>query len=224
MFGLFKKRAKESHPDLRDMLFGDVPLENWRSSNAVANASEPWSSFAEARAALGEDDRESAIASLRRITKMEGLESRQLLQAWHFLRGLGVQPDPGHAKHVRGVVLEVQLNSGLDTLAAYDDHRARYLNHGGKVIVWETTHPDIDPLIDALLAAGQRVADMIGPWEEARRGPPAQGYVRLNMLTDSGLHFGEGPMSGLSTDERGGPIIAAGTRLMQALVARATSS
>ena len=78
--------------------------------------------------------------------------------------------------------------------------------------------------IDALLTAGQRVADAIGPWKEPRRGPPPNGHVRLNMLTASGLHFGEGPFEILSTDPTGGPVIAAGTVLMQALIAHAQAT
>ncbi len=103
-----------------------------------------------------------------------------------------------------GVVLEVQMRTGLDTLAAYADHTARYINHGGKLIVWEASGNDMDQRIDALLNAGQLVANAIGRWEEPRRGPPPKGHVRLNMLTPSGLHFGEGPFEILSTDPMGG--------------------
>ncbi len=43
--------------------------------------------------------------------------------------------------------------------------------------------------------------------------------VRLNMLTPSGLHFGEGPFQVLAGDPMGGPIVAAALALMQRLIA-----
>ena len=47
---------------------------------------------------------------------------------------------------------------------------------------------------------------------------PAQGNVRLSMLTPSGIHFGEGDMNVLSADPMGGPVIAAAAQLLSALV------
>jgi len=224
MFGLFKKPAKPDFSEIRDFLFGDVAITAWRPKDGRSEAAEPWLGFEAARAALESGDTASAISALQGIAARHPLESRQYLQAWYFLRQLGVQPDLNRAKDVVGVVLEVHLQSGLDTLAAYADHTARYINHGGKLIVWETSISDMDQRIDALLSAGQRIADAIGPWEEPRRGPPPKGHVRLNMLTASGLHFGEGPFEILSTDPMGGPVIATGTVLMQALIARAQAT
>lgn len=227
MFGLFKKKKSEPpqpqpFAEIREMLFGDVPLERWRPADGAAHEG-PWAAFDEARSALSRNDRASTEQTLRQLLSSPDLESRQRLQAWHVLRQIGVQPDAAEAKQVLGVVLEVPLDAGLDTLAAYRDYGARFISHGGKMIVWETRDPQIDACIDELLAAGQRVADVIGPWLEPRRGPPAQGDVRLNLLTPSGLHFGEGPFEVLSRDGMGGPLIAAGTRLMQALIERASN-
>jgi hypothetical protein len=203
------------------MLFGDVPLASWKPRDGSAGEG-PWENFDVARAALAQNDTNTAVVALRRVAGSNDVEPRQYLQAWHFLRQLGVQPGPAEGKRVRGVILEVSLEGGLDTLAAYDDGNARYINHGGNLIVWETAaDPEIGGLIRALIAEGQRVAELIGPWEEARRPAPPTHHIRLNMLTASGLHFGEGPMAGLSTDPKGGPLIHAGTRLMQALIARA---
>ncbi|MDM7916588.1 MAG: hypothetical protein ACE15D_13555 [Candidatus Eisenbacteria bacterium] len=212
-------------PDLRDMLFADVPLAEWTPSDevvAAAAGSEAWRGFEDARGALARGDRNEAVRLLREIAGRSDLESRQTLQAWHFMREMGVEPGPGEGKRVRGVVLEVHLPEGLDTLAAYADRTARFLHHGGAVILWEAAGSDatIDGLIDALIEEGQRVADVIGPWAGARRGAPPAGSARINMLTASGLHFGEAPLDVLSKDPMGGPVIAAGTRLMRALIER----
>jgi hypothetical protein len=210
VFRFFKKKpATPAFDEIRELLFGDAPLSTWSSSE---------SSFELARAAQASGDNDGAIAALRNVVEAQNLESRHCLQAWHFLRQLGVSPDPALAKQVLGVVLEVHLDAGLDTLAAYADHTARYINHGGRPIVWETAQPKMNSLIDALLSAGQRIADVIGPWAEPRRGPPLKSHIRLNMLTRSGLHFGEGPFTGLAADAMAAPAIDAGTLLMKALV------
>jgi hypothetical protein len=214
LFNFFKKKAppKPAFDEIRDVLFGDAPLELW-------GASQP--GFEQARAAQARRDRAATIAALQSVNQTQGLEARQYLQAWHFLRELGVKPDAAQAKEVLGVVLEVHLGAGLDTLAAYADHSARYINQSGKLIVWEADEPQMSTLIDALLEAGQHIAEVIGPSKEPRRGPPPKGHVRLNMLTRSGLHFGEGPFSEFSKDPMAAPTINAGTSLLTALVTRA---
>ena len=203
---------------LRDTLFGDVPLAQW---GAGAGDAPPWSHFEAARRALARIDRAATIAALRAVLAIPDAESRQALQAWHSLRALGKAPPAGEAKRVLGVVLEVHIEAGLDVLAAYADHKARFLSHGGSVIVWETPEPAMDERIDALLRAGQTVTDRIGPWTEPRRGPPPKGDVRINFLTPSGLHFGEGGFDVLDRDPLAHPVIVSGTMLMQALTERA---
>jgi hypothetical protein len=221
----FRKRAKsepagpESAP-LRELLFGDVPLASWGTQEGASHEP-PWSHFETARGALVRGDRGAATAALRAVLALPEAESRQTLQAWHFLRELGEAPPPGEAKRVLGVVLEVHIDAGLDVLAAYADHRARFLSHGGSTIVWETREPAMDRLVDALLRAGQTVTDRIGPWTDARRGPPAKGDLRLSFLTPSGLHFGEGGFDVLDRDPMAHPVIVAGTQLMQALTQHA---
>lgn len=205
----------------RELLFGDVALPDWTPGNDDDASIEPWRSFVTAGAALANGDPATATTLLRQIADTPDLESRHTLQAWHTLRQLGTYPEAGIAKRVLGVVLEVQLDGGLDTLAAYADHTTRYFNHGGNVIVWDAPDAAIGRLIDDLLQAGQQVADRIGPWEGPRRPAPPTGSIRLNLLTPSGLHFGEGPFAALSADPMGGPLIQAGTNLMQALIARA---
>jgi hypothetical protein len=153
----------------------------------------------------------------QQILGMQGLESRHYLQAWHFLRQLGVIPPADRAKTVYGVVVEVGMKNGADLLAAYLDHTARYLNYSGAGVIWE--HPDtsLDAQMDALLSAGQAVANQIGPWDQPRPAVPGPDYVRLNMLTPSGLHFGYGPFETLAKDPMGKAIIDPATQLMVSL-------
>jgi hypothetical protein len=215
---LRRRRAPEhpAPPAIRDVLFGDTPADRWPPADGQAMA-EPWASFVAAREHLAAGRRGEAIAVYRRIAGTAGLEPRHHLQAWHALRGLGVTPDASLAKQVLGVVVEVPMNGGLDLLAAYADRSARYFNYSGAGVVWE--HPDdrLDGVIDVLLAAGRTVAGKIGPWDGERPGPPPPGQIRLNLLTPSGLHFGQAPFDALAADPLGGPAVMAATSLMKQL-------
>lgn len=208
-------KNKESNPNnpFRETLFGDVPLSTW----AEASAGEPWTSFSTASNFLGQGDRAGAISTLRTIVDQPGLESRHYLQAWCGLRELGVQPPADRAKHVYGVVVDVPVNTGLDTLAAYEDRHARYLNFSGAAILWEAPDTRMDGHIEELLSAGRKLAELIGPWEGSRPAVPP-GQARISLLTSSGLHFGQAPLAALTEDPMAAPLFDAATRLMQALI------
>jgi len=181
------------HRDLRDTLFGDAPLEQWLRVGAETMAAEPWASFGRAGRFMDSGDFRSAIVALRGILEMPKLESRHSLQSYHFLQTMGVAAPQGNAKDVLGVVVEYGMPEGLDLLAAWADHHARYYNYSGAGVVWERPNDALDSAIDDLLAAGRVVARAIGPWAGARPPAPPMGQVRLNLLTPSGLHFGQGP-------------------------------
>jgi hypothetical protein len=148
-----------------------------------------------------------------------GLESRHYLQAWMGLVSFGVRPVGSEAKHLYGVVLDMPVPGGLDTVAAYEDRSVRYLNFSGAAVIWE--HPDssLDSEIQAFLGAGRQLLAMIGPWE-GPRPPLPSGQARISLLTPSGLHFGQADPSLLSRDRMAAPVLQAATELMQALIAR----
>jgi hypothetical protein len=219
MFDSFRKKTSAS-PDpqplpIRDLLFGDLPPSEWPRGFSTA---QPWCSFVEARdhREAGETDR--AIRLLRGILAMSDLESRHYLQAWHFLRALGVEPSDEEGKRLYGVVVEVGMEQGTDIVAAYADHSARYFNYSGAAVIWERPDDRLDGAIDELLEAGRRVVVQIGPWEGERPSAPPTGQVRISMLTPSGLHFGQGDFEVLAADPLGGPMISGGMKLMMALI------
>jgi hypothetical protein len=194
-------------------------MSAWPSS--VSNQlGEPWTSFVKAREHAGAGNSASSTNVLRQILKMPNLESRHYLQAWHFLKQMGQQPEDGEGKRLYGVVVEVGMENGLDILAAYVDGTARYFNYTGAAIIWERPDDSLDTTIETLLVLGQRVANEIGPWDGDRPAAPASGDVRINLLLPSGLHFGQGTFEQLASDGMGGPLIAAATELMQALIAK----
>lgn len=216
MFNLFKKKEPPVRQlTIRDTLFGDMPMSAWPQGEDVTD--EPWLSFIKARDLLNKKDKSSAITALQQITEMLGLEPRHTLQAWHFLRQLGINPPAEKAKVVYGVIVEVGMQNGADIVAAYNDCTARYINYTGAGVIWEHPNDSLDSKIKALLDAGQAVANRIGPWEQERPGPPENHNVRLSMLTPSGLHFGYGGFQTLSNEPMGKAIIDPATALMLSL-------
>lgn len=220
MFNLFAKDRSDQPLQIRDALFGDMPLAAFLGAKQQAHEPEPWASFERARTLLESKDSQGARQILHAILDLPQLESRFYLQAWHLLRAIGEQPAADKAKQLLGVVVEVGVPRGLDLVAAYADHHARYYNFSGAGVVWEHPNNSLDGAIDTLLKLGASVVRAIGPWKEARPGPPAKDQVRLNFLTPSGLHFGQGPMANLSKDPMAGPVLAAAFQLMQQLIAQ----
>ena len=213
------KKAAAPIQNLRETFFGDLPLAIWASSRGGA----PWDSFGQAATRLDQADKAGAIDLLQSIVQRSGLESRHYLQAWSSLRALGVPPPAGDAKHVYGVVVDVPVESGLDTLAAYEDGTARYINFSGAVIIWGVPDAAMKSRIDKLLAAGNTLASLIGPWEGIRPALPP-GQARISLLTPTGLHFGQAPIETLTYDAMAMPVIAAATELMQALIQTSRAS
>jgi len=211
-------------PNLRDMLFADESLPEAARHGEGPTASEPWSHLAAAQQAASQGDQTTAIRELQKVLGTDGLESRVYLQTWHCLRALGVSPPPETARKVQGVVVEVALDGGLDLVAAYADHSARYFNYAGGGVIWEGADAEISKVIDALLANGQSIVDRIGLWDGARPPAPPTGSVRINLLTFGGLYFGQGEFDALARDPLGGPAIGGAFALMQALIAKQTAA
>lgn len=216
---MFKKLFSRPQPSssLRDVVFGDCPIEQWPPDDSGEG---PFADFVLARQLLRAGDPSAAADLWRLIANTPGIESRHRAQAWTFLRASGQLPPTESAKSILGVVVEVAMREGLDLLAAYPDLTARYMNYSGAGVVWE--HPDnsLNQSITLVMREAAALVQRIGPWTEPRPGPPRPGNVRLNMITPSGLHFGEGSMQAIASDPIGGRLFHAATQLMQALIAK----
>ncbi len=145
-----------------------------------------------------------------------------------------------------GSFVDVGFDAGTDTLAAYEDGTARYLNQAGGGIVWETADETIGASIEALIQAGQAVAERSGALDGPRPPAPPAGGASIWLLTDGGIHLGSGPFGALaqspcpsrradplvpssrtvsrSADPLGGPVIAAATELMRLLIERSATA
>jgi hypothetical protein len=223
LFGFLKPTPPPPPPPqragTRDALFGDIPLPRLLGMfKPEALSIEPWKTLHRASNAMNSSDSQAAVQALRSLLETPQLESRVILQIWHALRSLGEKPPEAIQKQLLGVVVEVGMPKGLDLLAAYADHRARYCNYSGAGIVWERPNDTLDESIDDVLRKGSEVVSKIGPWRGVRPPAPGDGQARINLLTPSGLHFGEGTMDQLGKDPMGGAVLGAAISLMQRLI------
>lgn len=160
-------------------------------------------------------------AALAAIAADEAVESRLRIVAFRRLRESGDGPQATDDSPLLGVVVEVALPEGLDTLAAYADGGVRYVNRGGGMSVIEP-----GPLLEqvhGLLASARPVVATIGPWQDERLPPPPPGNVRLTFLVGADLYFGQGPTDAIAADLLAGPVLTAATELLTAVVELSTA-
>jgi hypothetical protein len=158
-------------------------------------------------------------ADVEQIANDEKEESRLRLLAFNYLRSRNVKVPE---RHLLGVVVEVPLGGGLDALAVFADGRIRYINHSGKLAIFEATPDAMSEERTALMQASERAVAKIGPWDKPRRPPPVEGNIRLTFLVSDGLYFGEGPSMAIEQDPIGGPVMRAATQLLVKIVGATT--
>lgn len=155
--------------------------------------------------------------ALRRLAEDVSGEAR--VRALAF-RELQAQGHAVPARQLLGVVVEVPLDSGLDTLAAYADGSARFIHGSGRMSFVEGPDSAVQPVVQRLLAASQAVVDVIGPTDQPRRPAPRRN-VRMSFIVSDGLYFGEGPMEALMGDDMAGPVLRNALNLLNEITALA---
>lgn len=183
----------------------------------------PWTLFVSANEKRKSGQSDAAIADLQAVIALPDQETRVYLWAWHNLRALGVSPPAAQNHQVRGLVIETPAKNRREILAAYADYSARYFNYTGSILVWQQSDPLVNELIDKLLVSARPVLKKAQPWNKPEPGPPAPGLTRISILTDFGLHFGQGPYKALARDNLGGLPLENSARLLKALVDRAVA-
>lgn len=154
------------------------------------------------------------LKKLRELANTGSIESRLRILAFNELKQHHALPKK---KQLLGIIVEVSLEQGLDTLAVYRDLSTRYINQSGKLFIWETPKPGIEVKIQKLFQETQPIIEKIGPWGKPRLPPPPTGQVRLTFLVSDGLYFGQGTMRELSRSPLAGPVVTAATELLFAL-------
>ncbi|MBD8871828.1 hypothetical protein [Rhodanobacter sp. DHB23] len=172
----------------------------------TARSNEPWSNL------LAEHPDSVALQSLAMDETQEG---RVRALAYGRLRAAGALVP---TKKTLAVIVEVQLQHGLDVLAVFAEGGVRYLNQSGKIAIFEGAGHPVEKLAHDMLKVAQPIVDRIGPWEKGRLPPPKKGNVRMTFLVSDGLYFGEGPLNLMQSDPMAGPLIGKATQLLQAIV------
>jgi hypothetical protein len=127
------KLGSEADP-IRQGLFACQPMNVLVQRLKLDGSPGPFQTFADAVELANLGKKEEAKSRLRSILCLPSLETRIQLWVWSALRELGERPDSKSGKEVLGVVVEMPMRGAYDTLAAYQDGSARYLNFSGKAI------------------------------------------------------------------------------------------
>lgn len=199
--------ANPAMNEIYNMLFCDDP---------AAYAAKPGQAPTAWKATLASDD----VAALRSLASDTAQEGRVRYLAFSRLRALGQKVTP---KILLGVIVEVAFDSGLDTLAAFQEGGVRYINHSGKLVVIEGVDSFV-PRVRHLFATAQPLVDNLGPAKDARWAPPKADYVRLTFLVSDGRYFGNARADVMHADAAAGPVMLSATELMVAVIAAGTAS
>jgi hypothetical protein len=191
-------------------------LLNQASEDEMSFDEEPWKRLARAAECLRSDEKDRALALLQEIVNIPNLETRILLWSWTALRNLGVNPKPREARAIMGVVIEVPMGNGNDILAAYADGTARYVNHTGKIIVWDLSDTLIRDIISKLLESCKYVYTET-PTRLGDRS--ANDSVKVTVLTLGGNRCTEIPMQSLGSNPIN-EVLTIGAELMEQLIKR----
>jgi hypothetical protein len=136
------KLGSEADP-IRQMLFASQSLREQVSRSHLDGKASAFQTIADAAKFVDQGQKPEAISVLYKILDTPDLESRIILWVWSALRELGEKPDQKMAFQVIGVVIEIPSGGAYDTLAAYMDGTARYLNFSGNGIFWDQKEESI---------------------------------------------------------------------------------
>lgn len=177
-----QKLGSESDP-IRQGLFASEPMNVFAQRLKLDGKPGPFQTFVEAVELASSGKKEEAKSRFRSILVLPNLEIRITLLVWSALRELGEDPDAKSAKEVLGVVAEVPMRGAYDTLAAYQDGSARYLNLSGAAIFCDARDEAVATLCRGFIASSVSAGAQAKP----RTGVslPTQG-AQLTLLTRSG--------------------------------------
>ena len=181
--------ATPDFDEYKELLFADQTLEEFVTVNNLSN-----NRFAEAYQYLKAGKTSDTKRCLKEILSNPEAEVREKLLAWRALRALGERPPANVANQVQGVVMEVPIDNSIDTLAAYSDGRARYVNGNGRgVILWDSTdESSVTTLAKKLIKAAEPLVDKAPVYNQHL--PAKNSVIRLSILTYEGIRIREGKL------------------------------
>ncbi len=202
-----------------ELLFANQSLDELLASanrDELSLQEDLWKRLAEAAECMRRNERTRAIELLVAVVSNQASPTRVLLWSWAALRCLGVQPNCEEADAIKGAVIQVPIGKGTDVLAVYADGTARYINHSGKIIVWDLPDTHIGKLIRTVLAES---SSLVANKTTVTADDARDDVVRVTVLTLKGNRsVGIGMQSiRSSTIDR---VLRTGAVLMSDLIAR----
>jgi hypothetical protein len=168
---------------IRQGLFACQTMRQLLTNVKFDGNSSPFETIAQAATLAENGEKAEARSRLHTLLAAGGLETRIQLLAWSALRELGELPEAKLGTEVLGVVIEVPMRDGYDTLAAYQDSTARYLNFSGSAIFWDARDDTIAALCRRFIAAGASAGAQAKPRNDVSL--PRSGS-QITLLTRSG--------------------------------------
>ena len=163
---------------------------------------------------------------VRALAEDSAAESRLRVLAYNLLHA---NRQPILKQELLGVIVEVSLDAGLDTIGVYADGiSVRYINHTGKLALLEAATPEIAGVAAQILATSKTLVNNFVPLEDDRKPPPVKGHGRITFLTSDGARHSEGPITvverHLHFGKGLGPVLAQAAALVRLIAKVAKSS
>jgi hypothetical protein len=203
-----------------ELLFADQTVDDVLTSVDKETAPDgAWMVLSKAAEHMRQAEVGRAAEVLLEVAGNPNMETRILLWSWAALRRLGVHPKSYEADDIKGVVIQVPMRSGVDVLAAYADGTVRYVNHSGKVIVWDITEVTITGIIRKLL---ESCKGLFGVAVAASANHSVKDLIRVTLLTFNGNRFAEASMQSLASSPIN-QVLGVGAELIANLIKRSES-
>ncbi|MEI9865187.1 MAG: hypothetical protein WDN00_11690 [Limisphaerales bacterium] len=177
-----QKLGTDSDP-IRQMLFANQSLKEQATQTKLDGTDSPFQRISDASKLADAGKTNEAMAKLQSVLKTQPLETRVELWTWAGLRELGQKPEQKVATQVLGVIVEVPMQGGYDTLAGYADGSARYLNFSGRAIFWDKPDAIIKNLCKSFIESAISASSSARP---RNNNALPKSDTQITLLTRSG--------------------------------------
>lgn len=205
--------------EFRSMLFATQPLDELvvdEEPKTRAFQPQTWKMLRQAQVLIDQEKGEQAIELLEKILLVPRLETRIQLWTWNALRSLDRHPPEDVAMAVQGVIFEIPVEDGLDTLAIYVDGNVRYVDHMGKVVIW-------DRGVDEVAALSMGLIGLVSPLNSTlvltdQNPMPTSDRIYVTTLSFTGTRYGGARLEELKNKRHQfAPMFAAAMEMMRVL-------
>lgn len=209
---------QSGNDEFKNLLFADQSLEEIAANFKIETAPSKDNFahyFALALDNVRKGKTEEAKKNLKYTLTIPNVETRVQLWAWKALRQLGEKPTANEALEVRGVVIEVPMEKGYNTLAVYPDGQIRYINYTGSIGVWDAPDDRFKTPIKNILKSAKSFVNKT-PISEKHKIAKL-GYMQISILTFNGIYQTEARNEDVNENSPFYPFITNGGQIIYEL-------